>query len=221
MLNNDELGRAYGLGYYSRDKHDIIADTYLMGRETFYYRRDPSTSTTRGEAFKCHLREVRRKVRRDYRKRKEKEVYVDDIGELAAPGDECYCSEFTPSGFSGQHEHPLRAESIQNRILMAQVKTFVDTLLEGHEKKTRQMLLKYYGEKLTFEQIAKKFNCSKSTAERKIKKAKSQIYAIVRRKGLEYEDFTRFKPQSIYRKPRWELIAESVPEEMDCKENYN
>ncbi|MGO9015592.1 MAG: RNA polymerase sigma factor [Dissulfurispiraceae bacterium] len=219
MLNNDELGKAYGLGYYSRNNHDIIADTYLMGRETFYYRADPSM--TRGDAFKCHLRKVRHKVRSDYRKRKGKEVYVDDIGELAAPQDECYSDEVTPRGFSGQHEYPLRAENILNRLLLAQVKTFVDTLLAGHEKKTRQMLLKYYGEKLTYEQVAKKFSCSKSTAERKIKKAKSQINAIVRRKGLEYQDFTRFKPQSIYRKPHWELIAESVPEEMDCKENYN
>lgn len=217
MLNNSELGRAYGLGYYSRNNHDIIADTYVMGRDTFFYREYPSM--TRGEAFKRHLRDVHRKVRSDYGKRKEKEVYIDDIGELDPLADECYSEEVAPRGFSGQHDYPLRAENILNRLLLAQVKTFVDTLLAGHEKKTRQMLLMYYGEELTYEQVAKKFSCSKSTAERKIKKAKSQINAIVQRKGLEYHDFTRFKPQSIYRKPNWEVIAKSVREEMDGREN--
>ena len=213
MLNNDELGRAYGLGYYSKEKHDIIAGTYLAGRESFYYRSDPSTKTTRREAFQAHLRGVHRKVERNDRKIRRKEVFVDDLGELADSQDESYFEVVAADAFSEKLHYPWRAENILNKLLALQIKTLVDGLLSNFEKKTRQMLLMYYGEDLTFEEIGKRFKCSKSTAERKIKRAMSQLRAIVQRKGLEYKDLTRFEPQFIYRKPSRDNNYKSITDE--------
>lgn len=212
MLNNDELGRAYGLGYYSRDKHDIIADTYLMGRETFHYRPDPSM--TRSQAFRKHLRIVHRKVRSDYYKEEKKKVYIDYIQEPAVPTeDECHFENITNRVFSGRDAYLFTAEKIQNRLLVSEIQSFVNDLLSNHDKKTRQMLLLRYSEGLTLEQLGWRLRCSKSKVDRKIKKAVAQLRAAIQRKGLQYQDCSRFKPQFIYRKPDRILETQALFEE--------
>ena len=212
MFTNDELGRAYGLGYYKRSEHDIIADAYLAGRESFYYRPDPSM--TRRQSFTRHLRTVHRKVRSDFYKEEKKKVYIDDIQEPAVPTeDECHFENITDRVFSGRDEYLFTADKILNRLLVSEIRSFVNDLLSDHDKKTRQMLLMRYSEDLTLEQLGRRLKCSKSTADRKIKKAVSQLRAAIQRKGLQYQDCIRFKPQFIYRKPDRILETQAIVEE--------
>jgi RNA polymerase sigma factor (sigma-70 family) len=190
MLKIEELTRVYGLTY-TKAEHDIIADAYLMVLENSS-KAAPSEAMTAVEVDKKDVYECYCKLKRAARRRRKKEVYVDNIEIVAALSD-ARCSRKSSYGdFSEQNEYPLRPEDILNRILEAERVTFVNYLLSGLGKKKRLLPWKYYCKGLTLNKIAKEDQCSAETVRRGIKSSIEKLHATVKRKGLEYNDFTRF-----------------------------
>ena len=195
VFSNAELAKAYGCGKYNENDHDIIADAYIESKETFNYRDYPSM--TKNQARQYHFKKIFRNRRKSHYKKEGKKVYFDDYKALSALDDEWSSDELKSRVSPDQYEYSFNPERILNKLLVQEVKSVVNNLLSDHKKKTRQMLLMYYGEDLTFEQIGKKFKRSKSTVERIIKRATSQLSVGVERKGLVYQDYTRIESKFI------------------------
>jgi RNA polymerase sigma factor (sigma-70 family) len=162
--------------YYKGNEFDIDADTDLISKESS--KSGPNRTKAKGISEVC---------------------YNDDN---ATPADAGSSGGVTPGGKLEADDYPLRAEDIQNRIQVAQTQKFVKGLLSGYAEETQQMFWKYYAEGMTLQQIANEFNCSRSTVHRKLDTTMKQLRAVVKRKGLKHEDFTRIEPRSIYRKTR-------------------
>ncbi len=195
MFSNKELAEAYGCGKYNENDHDIIADAYIKARETFHFRDD--SSMTRSQARRYHYQNVFKNGQKSHFRKEKKKVYFDDYKALLALDDEWSSDELKSRAFPGQYEYSFNPERVLNKLLVKKVKSITCNLLSDHKREIRVMLYLYYGKEFTFAQIGKIVNCSKSTVERTIKRAISQLSASVERKGLVYQDYTRIESKFI------------------------
>lgn len=195
MFSNAELSRAYGCGKYNEKDHDNIADAYIKARKTFHFRDD--SSMTRSQARRYHSQNILRNGRKSHFRKEKKKVYFADFKPKSAPSDESPIDNLEFRAFPGQYEYSFNPERVLNKLLVKKVKSITCNLLSDHKREIRVMLYLYYGKEFTFAQIGKIVNCSKSTVERTIKRAISQLSASVERKGLVYQDYTRIESKFI------------------------